>query len=386
MAGKRKDCSGRVLKTGESQRADRTYMFRYAGPDGQRKAVYAKTLKELREKEELIEELLKVGVDYTAGRITVKELVSHYLDNKADIKFTTKGTYTTALRRVENSAIGQMMIRDVKKNDVKNWAKELHDRGLAYNTISITMQIVKAAFNDATDDDVVRKNPCDFKLSAIVPREETTREILPEAERERFLDFVSSDNRGKKYFNDIVILMDTGMRIGELYGLTASDVDMERRRIRVDHQIFFPRNKTEERKILPPKSDSGKRWIPMTERVFTAFQQVLSEERKRKVKTIIDGYSNFLFVDHSGYPRRGRTLNSVLVDVTNRYNKQYQTSIPKLTAHSFRHGFCSHMVLGGMDIKSLQYLVGHAKTELLLDRYSHVDYDVIEAKMNKAIK
>ena len=54
MSEKRKDNNGRVLKAGESQRANGTYMFRYATPQKERKCLYAKTLEELRIKEDAV--------------------------------------------------------------------------------------------------------------------------------------------------------------------------------------------------------------------------------------------------------------------------------------------------------------------------------------------
>ena len=50
MSGRRKDHKGRVLKTGESQRKDLTYQFRYKDINGKRQTIYANDLKTLREK------------------------------------------------------------------------------------------------------------------------------------------------------------------------------------------------------------------------------------------------------------------------------------------------------------------------------------------------
>ena len=73
----RKDSKGRVLRTGECQRKDGTYEYRYKEPEAnKRRSVYAPTLKELREKETQIAREIERGVRYHEGNITVSELLS----------------------------------------------------------------------------------------------------------------------------------------------------------------------------------------------------------------------------------------------------------------------------------------------------------------------
>ena len=74
MSEKRKDKKGRVLRTGESQRKDLSYQYRYQDVTGKRCTVYAPTLEELRTKEKMICHALEAGTNYGAGNITVMEL------------------------------------------------------------------------------------------------------------------------------------------------------------------------------------------------------------------------------------------------------------------------------------------------------------------------
>lgn len=107
MQGKRRDKNGRILKTGESQRKDLTYMFRY-NENGERKCVYAKTLQELRSKEEEIEKRKFEGLQYASANVLVKDYIEHYIEKMPNIKFTTKGTYMTAFNRIKNTPVGNM--------------------------------------------------------------------------------------------------------------------------------------------------------------------------------------------------------------------------------------------------------------------------------------
>lgn len=86
LSEKRRDQKGRILKTGESQRNDGHYMFRYTDIHKKRRYVYAKTLEELRQKEADIQRDTVDGIDYAAGEMTVIELVTRYMNLKRSLK------------------------------------------------------------------------------------------------------------------------------------------------------------------------------------------------------------------------------------------------------------------------------------------------------------
>ena len=117
MAEKRKDKKGRVLKDGESQRSDGSYQFRYYDIHHKRRYVYAKTLDALRRKEEDVRRDLDDGIDYSAGEVTVSELVDRYMNMKRKIKTNSSRAYGSAVSRIKASKFGQKQIRSVKTSD-----------------------------------------------------------------------------------------------------------------------------------------------------------------------------------------------------------------------------------------------------------------------------
>ena len=86
---KRKDNRGRILKTGESQRKDLIYQYRYTDSCGKRHTVYAPTLEGLRKKEEEINRTEMDGASYHDGRITVVELLERYISLKQPPRWAT---------------------------------------------------------------------------------------------------------------------------------------------------------------------------------------------------------------------------------------------------------------------------------------------------------
>ena len=103
---RRKDNKGRVLRTGESQRKDLIYQYRYTDALGNRKCIYASDLKTLREKEDELQRSLEDGLDYAGGEITAAQKRKAYekiKDKTADIVI---GTNALIQEKVEYCNLG----------------------------------------------------------------------------------------------------------------------------------------------------------------------------------------------------------------------------------------------------------------------------------------
>ena len=375
MSEKRRDQRGRILKTGESHRKDGLYMFRYTDTRKQRRYIYARSLEELRRKEAEIQRDLADGIDYAAGEMTVLELVTRYMDLKRTLKENSYRAYDTVINRMRKDPFSQKQIRQIKPSDAKAWFVSLHDRGYKQSTISTVQCVVRPAFEMAVDDDVIRKNPFKFKLSDVVPNDAYLRDALTREQQDRYLQFIR-DHGHDNYYDDIVILLGTGLRVSELYGLTRSDLDFQRRCIQVTHQLC----RTAEKPyfITPPKTKSGIRRIPMTDSVYMAFRRVLRDREAPKVETLVDGYSGFVFLDREGKPKVGMHLQNYMRGMQKKYVKLYGNTLPKVTPHVLRHTFCTNAQRAGLDVKSLQYLMGHSNASVTLDVYTHSNYESVE--------
>lgn len=374
MPEKRKDSKGRVLRKGESERKNGTYDYRYTDSRGKRQVIYAKTLDELRKEEILINKDIADGIDYAAGEMTVSELVDRYMNLKRGLKQNSKRAYGTAIKRIRTDYFGKLKVKSVKLSDAKGWFVALHDVGLRRNTIGVIQSVIRPAFEMAIDDDIIRKNPFKFKLSDILPNDAVERIPLSKAQEKKYLQCALEYGRGT-YYDDIVILLGTGLRVSELYGLTKEDIDFEHRRIGIHRQLC----RTAEKPyfISDPKTKSGYRVIPMTPTVYEAFQRVFKNRPVPKVELLIDGCSGFLFLDRSEMPKVAMHLENYMRGLQRYYRKCYG-AVPNVTPHVLRHTFCTNAQQALLDVKSLQYLMGHSNASVTLDVYSHVDFDAVE--------
>lgn len=263
----------------------------------------------------------------------------------------------------------------MKLSDAKGWFVALHDSGIKQNTIGVLQSIVRPAFEMAVDDDMIRKNPFKFKLSDVIPNDAFVRDALTKEQQDKYLQFIR-DYGHDNYYDDIVILLGTGLRVSELYGLTRSDIDFERRRIYVRHQLC----RTAEKPyfVTEPKTKSGVRCIPMIDSVYMAFRRVLRDRAAPKVEMLVDGHSGFVFLDREGKPKVGMHLQNYMRGMQRKYVKLYGNTLPKVTPHVLRHTFCTNAQQAGLDVKSLQYLMGHSNASVTLDVYTHSNYECVE--------
>lgn len=382
--GKRKDSKGRVLKDGESQRQNGSYCFRYTGCNGKRRTVYSKTLDDLRKKEANIQRDLLDGIDSEAGEITVSELVDRSINlRRSKLKQNSLRAYSSAINRIHADPFGQRKIKSVKISDAKSWFIALHESGMKRNSISILQNVIRPAFEMAVDDDAIRKNPFKFKLCDILDNDTCKRKALTKKQQEQYLTFIQEQGNGT-YSDDIEILMQTGLRVSELYGLTKADIDLDKRRIYVNKQLCRTGDKPYF--ITTPKTESGIRCIPMSDRAYMAFRRVWQNRISPKVEMMVDGHAGFLFLDKAGKPKVAMHLENYMRGMQKKFSAQYPGTAPKVTPHVLRHTFCTNMAEAYMDPKALQRMMGHSDINVTYNVYTDMSDEAVERSFQEACK
>lgn len=382
LGEKRKDSKGRVLKTGESQRKDGIYQYRYTDCRGKRQCVYAPTLQELRQKEKAIQKQIDDGIDYEAGQITVIELLEKYISLKKGVRYNTQVGYNFVLNLVKKEDFGHRKISTIKVSDAKQWFAKLQKDGRGYSTITSVRGVIKPAFQMACDEDAIRKNPFIFKLTDVVVNDTVPRAALTEEQLDIWMNFIKGDKTYSKYYDEFVVLLETGMRVSEFCGLTRKDLDFKNRRIRVDHQLV--RERSGKYYVEETKTSSGCRYLPMTDVVYDALKKILERRPKVKTEPMIDGYSGFIMLDKNGNPKVALHIENEMRWAMKKYKKLHpDRPLPHITPHVFRHTFCTNYANDGMDIKNLQYLMGHSDAGVTLNVYTHASYAHAAEQMAK---
>lgn len=394
---KRRDSKGRVLRTGEQQRQDGKFMYAYRGRDNKMHYVYSWKLeptdklpagkrecKALRELEKEIEKSLNEEVAYHGGDVTVLGLAERYISLKTGVRHNTAAGYKTVLNLLKRDIFGSKRIDEVKVSDAKEWLIKLQQGGKHYSSIHTIRGVLRPAFRMAVEDDLLKKNPFDWELSTVIVNDSVKREAVTPKQERLFLDFIKGDKHYSQYYEGVYILFKTGMRISEFCGLTLDDIDMENRKIKIDHQL--QRTREGVYLIEDTKTTYGERILPMSEGVYQCFQRLIKKRKKWKVEPMVDGKAGFLVLDKNGMPYLALHWEKRFEYALGKYNRIFKEELPIITPHICRHTYCTNMAKAGISPKSLQYLMGHSDIATTLGYYTHYKFNDVEKEVRELEK
>ena len=249
QTAKRRDSKHRILRKGESIRANGRCQFKYH-VDGRPKFVYSWRLEptdplpagknagpSLRELEKQIGHDLDLQLDLSGKNMTVEELIDRYLSRKIGVKPNTRMNYNFVRNRMKGEAFSRKKISQIRVSDAKLFLIKLQNDGKGYSTVKTVRGVLRPAFQMAVDDDLIPKNPFGFQLAGVVVNDSFTREAVTLDQMRKFLKFVHDDNVYCKYYEVVYILFHTGMRISEFCGLMLKDIDLENRIINIDYHL-----------------------------------------------------------------------------------------------------------------------------------------------------
>lgn len=392
MSEKRRDNKKRVLRNGESQRADGRYAYKYIGNDGKPHFVYSWRLEKtdslpsgkrdceaLREQEKRIEKELAGDIVSYSADLTVYELVKNYIATTQNLKENTIETYRFSLNLLQQHPLSNKKISHVTVADAKSYAKYISNTH-SFGTTKTYLVVVRAAFSEAVEDEILSRNPFAFRLSNVIVDNTEQKHAISNEETLILLNLCRDNKFAQKDLDALIILLGTGMRISELCGLTTDDIDMDSKIIYVRHQLRKVKN---EIKLIEPKSKAGIRMIPMSSEVYEALNRV----QKNRKDAILPEYAHFLFLTRTGKPTGRKDWSQRFSSILKVANKDNKNVISAFTPHLCRHTFCSNMALSGINLKVLQKIVGHSQFQITADRYVHIDEkEDIQKEFHKVVE
>lgn len=395
---RRKDNKKRVLKEGEYQRANGTFEFKWRDKMGKRHSVYAKTLDELREKElDILRDTLD-GINVDVKNLTINDLYVKWKTLKKGLKDNTFSNYKYSYEQFVEPKFGKIKLTELKRTDVRAFYNYLADeRHIKVNSIDCIHTVLHQVLELAVEDDYLRYNPSDNALKELKRahnRDDDKRRALTLEEQQIFEGFLASSPRYAHWQPIFTVMLWTGMRVGELTGLRWEDVDFEENTISVNHTlVYFSRGKQNgcTFAVNTPKTEAGKRTIPMLPKVKEAFlnEKAYQEEVGITCKAEVNGFSNFIFVNRFGNVQHQGTLNKALKRIIRDCNYELLderggkeiTMLPDFSNHSLRHTFTTRMCEAGVNIKAMQDILGHADVETTLGIYADATKDLKSKEM-----
>ena len=212
---RRVDSKRRALRNGEFIRGDGYYVYKEE-INGKRRTIYAKTLEELREKEDQLHEKEEKGLDLDKQKLTLNDLADTYLaSKKKSVQVTTFHTMTSTYDRYVRDNFGYRLVADIKRSHIRDLYLDLltgvdNRKAISLGTVCRLDSIVKPMFESAVYDDIIIKNPARGVFGEIKKERRDKmkkKPALTEEEQDEFLEFISTTRKHDGIKNMIIVLL-----------------------------------------------------------------------------------------------------------------------------------------------------------------------------------
>ena len=341
-----------------------TYRVRvYLGRDSSDKQIFkSKTFKTVQECNEWADSLIRkmrLDVDIDAGRQTIREYAEAWIPvhvKKQGLRATTEGSIHTglkfALEMLGNLKLEDLRIRHLDELVTSDLASE-DKRHRAYRYLK---QVITAAFREGA----IERNPFDQH-----ERPRRQRQAEPAYWEKEELAILLNETQGKPLHTIIQTLISTGIRVGELIGLTWGDIDFEKRTMRVRRTIRQVGGATY---IHPAKTANSVRTITMSEKLNSVLKEHRASQREFFMANGIRSEEDLVFASDAGTYRKVNNLHNMLRKAV------AAAGLPQRKGkfHSFRHTSVALALSNGSDLMAISRRLGHADAGFTLRRYGHL--------------
>lgn len=268
------------------------------------------------------------------------EQFSNSLKAERDVSPHTLKAYTEDLK--EFLSFTDKKPQDIDHLDIRGFLASLYNRELKKSSIARKLATVRSFFKYLYREGYIKKNPAKLvaspRVPKVLPKFLTIDETFSLMEAPQGDTFKATRNKAI-----LELLYSSGLRVSELTSLDITDFDVKESLIRV-------KGKGKKERIIPVGS-----------KALDAIKNFLPERISLKKK------SRALFLNARGGRLTDRSIRRILLEYSRMINLKGH-----LSPHTLRHTFATHLLHGGVDLRSIQELLGHSSLSTT-QKYTHVD-------------
>lgn len=270
--------------------------------------------------------------------------------------------------------LGSCRVKDVTEKIYEGFLNKIAPE-YAKNTLTNIHQVFNMMIREAVRDSYFKDNPIHDVNLPKKTKEKKVEELdedlkdmnfWEKEEIKLFLQVVSRKGRPRDLAM-FLLLIYSGLRIGEAVALTWDKVDFKKSEIKVRYTLFREKDLKSNYELLSPKTESSIRNVPVPPQVIMQLR-ILKNVQEQVKSDVGELYKDegFVFADNSGIPEPARNFNYRMAT----YIKK--AGVTKITPHNLRHTYASLLFAAGIDLKEAQRRLGHSSSKTTLDVYSHV--------------
>lgn len=336
--------------------------------EGRRFYVYGRTQQELAKAEYDKRMELEQGLEDRENPTLNKYYERFTERRRSKVKESTIRSQNIQFRNCADVAIdatgrtlGSMRIQDIKPYDVQTVQAELEKSDRTTETVNNCMAHLSHVFNAAVRDETLTRNPCAC-IEKIKRTEKPARETIHRALTEQETKDFFTAAKDSYYVDMFKLMIQTGIRVGELGALNEFDVDVKEKNLHINKTVA--RDEVGGYMISDtPKTDAGTRDIPLT-------QTALDAIRSQKIRNMIlfgKKSSGPIFKSFEGALLREYQINREIKRICKKIGME------KFTCHAFRATFATRFIeQRPQDYKILSEILGHSNIKITLNLYTHV--------------
>lgn len=287
------------------------------------------------------------------------------MHKEKSVKPSTYDRMLTSLKLMERYDISWVDVSDLRTSDIQDYVNRLVDDNYALSTIKKQYHLIGAFVEYANLTDLISKP---IHKGVRLPSESVVKKSKKDV-------FFYSDDEQKALkrvlfradspaYNVILIMLETGMRIGEALALCWSDIDWRRRAVRISKTVVRIADQKRSYVQQSAKSYTSNRTIPLSKEAFELLDWI---------KRTDESMSDFIFHDENGKRLSYEALRWWTKKACD------EAEVPYYGQHVFRHTFASNCYQRGCDVKKLSKLLGHSDVTITYNVYIHLFGDELEA-------